>query len=73
VVKKWSNSAAVRIPASVPVTAQAHPVGARESGARIVIEPLCPARHDIETLVARSIGKNILVSVYNAEPGHKVW
>ena len=41
-VKKWGNSAAVRIPASVMETAQLkldQPVDVREEQGRIVIEP----------------------------------
>ena len=55
VVKKWGNSAAVRIPASVLAAAEVRldqPVDVREEGERI-IEPLRPARYDIETLVGK--------------------
>jgi antitoxin MazE len=43
VVKKWGNSASVRIPAAVMQAAQLEldePVDVREEGGRIVIEPL---------------------------------
>ncbi len=55
VVKKWGNSAAVRIPAAVLEAAQVRldqPVDVREEGGRIVIEPLAPARYDLAALVA---------------------
>ena len=51
VVKKWGNSAAVRIPASVLEAAHVcldQPVDVREEGGRIVIEPLQPVHYDLE-------------------------
>ena len=54
VVKKWGNSAAVRIPASVLEAADVRldqPVDVREEGGRIVIEKLRPVRYDIDALV----------------------
>ena len=54
VVKKWGNSAAVRIPASVLEAAHVRldqSVDVREDGGRIVIEPLRPVRYDIDALV----------------------
>ena len=61
VLKKWGNSAAVRIPASVLEAAKVRldqPVDVREEDGRIVIEPLHPARYDIETLVAGITDEN---------------
>ncbi len=55
VVKKWGNSAAVRIPAAVLEAAHVRldqPVDVREEGGRIVIEPLAPTRYDLAILVA---------------------
>ena len=55
VVKKWGNSAAVCIPASVLEAANIRldePVDVREEGGRIVIEPVGVARYDLGTLVA---------------------
>lgn len=55
VVKKWGNSAAVRIPAAVLEAAHVRldqPVDVREEGGRIVIEPLVLARYDLAALVA---------------------
>ena len=54
-VKKWGNSAAVRIPASVLEAAHLRldqPIDVREEGGRVVIEPLRPAHYDIDALVA---------------------
>ena len=61
VVKKWGNSAAVRIPASVLAAAHVRldqPVDVREEGGRIVIEPLHPMPYDIATLVAGITDEN---------------
>jgi antitoxin MazE len=54
-VKKWGNSAAVRIPAAVLDAANVRldqPVDVRVEDGRIVIEPLSSVRHDIALLVA---------------------
>ena len=54
-VKKWGNSASVRIPASVMEAAGLHldqPVDVREEEGRIIIEPMRPEAYDITTLVA---------------------
>lgn len=61
VVKKWGNSAAVRIPASILEAAQVRldqPVDVRKEGGRIVIEPVRPARYDIEGLVGGITDEN---------------
>ena len=60
-VKKWGNSAAVRIPASVLEAAHVRldqPVDVREEGGRIIIEPLRPAGYDIDALVAGITDEN---------------
>ena len=54
-VKKWGNSAAVRIPASVLEAAHLRldqPIDVREEDGRVVIEPLRPVHYDIDALVA---------------------
>ena len=61
VVKKWGNSAAVRIPAAVLEAAQVHldqPVDVPQEGGRIVIEPLRPNRYDLDRLVAGITDEN---------------
>ena len=77
VVKKWGNSAAVRIPASVLEAAQVRldqPVDVREEGGRIVIEPLRPPRYDIEALVAGITDDNRHEPVETGKPaGQEVW
>jgi antitoxin MazE len=77
VVKKWGNSAAVRIPASVLEAAHVRldqPVDVREEGGRIVIEPLQPARYDIAALVAGITDENRHEPVDAGKPiGNEVW
>jgi len=77
VVKKWGNSAAVRIPASVLEAAQIlvdQPVDVRVEGGRIVIEPLRPARYDIDALVAGITDENRHDPVDLGRPfGQEVW
>ncbi|GHC61752.1 AbrB/MazE/SpoVT family DNA-binding domain-containing protein [Neogemmobacter tilapiae] len=55
VVKKWGNSASVRIPASILAAAGLRvdqAVDVREDGGRIVIEPLVGEEYDLESLIA---------------------
>ena len=77
VVKKWGNSAAIRIPATVLEAAHVRldqPVDVREEGGRIVIEPLAPARYDLATLVAGITDDNRHDAVDAAPPvGHEAW
>jgi antitoxin MazE len=77
VVKKWGNSAAVRIPAAVLEAAHVHldqPVDVREEGGRIVIEPLRPARYDIDTLIAGITDENRHDPVETGKPvGGEIW
>ena len=54
IVKKWGNSASVRIPASVMTAARLtldQPVDVREEDGRIIIEPMQPDRYDLASLV----------------------
>jgi antitoxin MazE len=77
VVKKWGNSAAVRIPASVLEAAHVRldqPVDVREEGGRIVIEPLRPTRYDIAALVAGITDENRHDPVEIGPPiGQETW
>ena len=55
-VKKWGNSAAVRIPASVMQATHLHldeVVDVHEEAGRIVIEPVKRPRYTLEDLVAK--------------------
>ena len=54
-VKKWGNSASVRIPASIMAAAALHidqEVDVREEEGRIIIEPVLSA-FDLDALLAR--------------------
>lgn len=55
-VKKWGNSASVRIPAAVMEAARLHldeTVDVREEEGRIVIEPVRPGEFELTRLLAR--------------------
>lgn len=61
VVKKWGNSASVRIPASVLKAAKLNledPVELREEAGRIVIEPLERKEYRLADLLRRITRKN---------------
>ena len=77
VVKKWGNSAAVRIPASVLKAAHVHldqPVDVREEGRRIVIESLRPMSYDLASLVARITDENRHEPIETGAPaGQEAW
>lgn len=54
-VKKWGNSASVRIPASVMAAATLRidqAVDVREEGGRIIIEPVSAPSFDLDQLLA---------------------
>ena len=54
IVKKWGNSAAVRIPASVMTAASLdldQAVDIREEGGRIVIEPIKDNPYELDALL----------------------
>ena len=77
VVKKWGNSAAVRIPAAVLDAAHVRldqPVDVREEGGRIVIEPLHPVHYDLDALLAGVTDENRHDPVDMGPPvGQEVW
>lgn len=77
VVKKWGNSASVRIPAAVMEAARLHldqPVDIREEAGRIVIEPIREAAYDLATLVAGITEENRHDAVDMGPPvGQEVW
>lgn len=65
-VKKWGNSAAVRIPTAVVKAANLsldEPVDVREEGGRIVIEPLHPVEYDLAQLLAGITSANLHTEV----------
>jgi antitoxin MazE len=62
VVKKWGNSASVRIPAAVMQAAHLDlddAVDVREESGRIVIEPVRRKEYDLEELVKRITPRNL--------------
>ena len=77
VVKKWGNSAAVRIPASVLEAAHVHldqPVDVREEAGRIVIEPLRPPSYDLASLIAGITDENRHEPIDTGAPvGQEAW
>jgi antitoxin MazE len=61
-VKKWGNSASVRIPAAIMEAANLRlddAVDVREEAGRIVIDPVRPSAYDVDELVARITPENV--------------
>jgi antitoxin MazE len=77
IVKKWGNSAAVRITASVMAAAHvtlAQPVEVREEQGRIVIEPVRRKSYKLDELLGGITAKNQHQPVDAGEPvGKEVW
>lgn len=77
VVKKWGNSAAVRIPASVMAAAHIaldQTVEVREEQGRIVIDPVCRKAHKLEELLGCITAKNLHKPTdTSALVGKEVW
>ncbi len=77
VVKKWGNSASVRIPAAVMKAARLYldqPVDVREEAGRIVIEPIQEVVYDLATLVAGITDENRHEAAEMGPPvGREVW
>jgi antitoxin MazE len=70
-VKKWGNSASVRIPAAVMKAARLRldeTVDVREEDGRIVIEPVRPAHYDLSRLVADITPENLHEEVDFGDP-----
>ena len=77
IVKKWGNSASVRIPAPVMAAARLsldQPVEIREEEGRIVIEPVREASYDIAALVEGITDENRHDAVdVGPAKGREVW
>lgn len=77
VVKKWGNSASVRIPAAVLKAANLcleEPVDVREESGRIVIEPVRRKEYDVAELVKGITRGNLHgESDFGAPVGKEVW
>ena len=66
IVKKWGNSASVRIPAAIMDAAHLRldeTVDVREEGGRIVIEPVRPSEYDLAQMLARITPENLHADV----------
>ena len=76
-VKKWGNSASVRIPASVMAAAELQldqSVDVREEDGRIVIEPIRAPAPDLDALLARMTPDTFPDDVeFGAPVGEEVW
>ncbi|UZN50012.1 AbrB/MazE/SpoVT family DNA-binding domain-containing protein [Cupriavidus sp. H18C1] len=62
VIKKWGNSASVRIPAAIMEAAKLSVdavVDVREENGRIVIEPLPDAESELDVLIAGITAENL--------------
>ena len=76
-MRKWGNSAAVRIPVSVMQAMQLgldEAVDVREEAGRIVIEPIRQKTYDLASLLQGITKKNLHEPVDFAPPsGNEVW
>jgi antitoxin MazE len=76
-VKKWGNSAAVRIPAAVLADAGLdidHPVEIREERGRVVIEPLRRKQFALKDLLQRITPKNLHGPIdTGGRVGREIW
>lgn len=73
-VKKWGNSAAVRIPATILESVHLKLNGivdVREEGGRIVIEPVHPREYDLAELLAGITPENLHAEVDFGAPAGK--
>src|SRR5258706_16145905 len=76
-VKKWGNSASVRIPASVMAAAALsldQAVDVREEGGRIIIEPITAPAYDLDQLLDQMTPDSFPEDVYFGRPvGREAW
>ena len=73
-VKKWGNSAAVRIPATILEAVHLKldgTVDVREEGGRIVIEPVRPRGYNLAELLAGITPENLHAEVDFGAPAGK--
>ncbi|GBQ27456.1 transcriptional regulator AbrB [Gluconacetobacter azotocaptans DSM 13594] len=66
VVKKWGNSASIRIPASVMAAAGLkldQPVDVREESGRVIIEPVSNMEYDLTELLSGITPENLHAEV----------
>ncbi|WP_293902535.1 AbrB/MazE/SpoVT family DNA-binding domain-containing protein [Phenylobacterium sp.] len=76
-VKKWGNSASVRIPASVMAAADLHldqAVDVQEEGGRIIIEPILTPALDLDRMLDRMTPETFHDEVDFGPPiGREAW
>jgi antitoxin MazE len=76
-VKKWGNSASVRIPAAVMKAAHLDlddAVDVREESGRVVIEPVQHKEYDLDDLVRRITPGNLHEELdFGGSVGNEVW
>jgi antitoxin MazE len=76
-VKKWGNSASVRIPASIMAAADLRidqAVEVREEGGRIVIEPIKPPVFELEQMLDQMNPETFHDEIGSGPPvGQEVW
>ena len=76
-VKKWGNSASVRIPASVMAAASIsvdQAVDIREEGGRIIIEPVRAPVYDLDQLLDQMTPESFHEEVdFGAPVGQETW
>jgi antitoxin MazE len=76
-VKKWGNSASVRIPASIMAAAALsidQPVDIREEGGRIIIEPIKAPVYDLDELLDKMTPETFPEEIDFGPPaGQEAW
>ena len=76
-VKKWGNSASVRIPASIMAAAALHIdqlVDVREEKGRIVIEPVLAPVYDLDSLLDQISPDTFPDEIDFGQPvGNEIW
>jgi len=77
VVKKWGNSASVRIPAAIMRAAHVEldePVDVREESGRIVIDPVRRKEYDLDELVKGITRENLHTEAdFGGPVGKEAW
>ena len=76
-IRKWGNSASIRIPGAMMSAARLQvdqQVEIREETGRLVVEPIRPAKFDLATLVAGITDENRHDLIETGPPvGNEVW
>lgn len=76
-VKKWGNSASVRIPSSVLAAASLRidqAVDVREEGGRVIIEPIAEPQFDLDDLLSAMTPETFPDDVtFGAPVGGEAW